>query len=64
MTDKTLFIKKNKDGIILVQVYVDDIIFESTNEDMCEVFIEAMKSEFESHEESWWVSWTTSLAFK
>ncbi|GKE80074.1 putative ribonuclease H-like domain-containing protein [Tanacetum coccineum] len=29
--DKTLFIKKNSRDIILVQVYVDDIIFGSTN---------------------------------
>ncbi|GKE19511.1 putative ribonuclease H-like domain-containing protein [Tanacetum coccineum] len=28
--DKTLFIKKDKDDILLVQVYVDDIIFGST----------------------------------
>nr|GFC72273.1 putative ribonuclease H-like domain-containing protein [Tanacetum cinerariifolium] len=30
-TDKTLFIKKDSRHIILVQVYVDDIIFSSTN---------------------------------
>jgi len=30
-----------------VQVYVDDIIFGSTNEEMCEAFVAAMKSEFE-----------------
>ncbi|GKE34976.1 putative ribonuclease H-like domain-containing protein, partial [Tanacetum coccineum] len=32
--DKTLFIKKNKSDIILVQVYVDDIIFGSTMHSM------------------------------
>ena len=47
MTDKTLFIKKKKDDIIMVQVYVDDIIFSSTNKFLCEAFVEAMKSEFE-----------------
>nr|GEX07642.1 hypothetical protein [Tanacetum cinerariifolium] len=31
--DQTLFIKKQKDDILLVQVYVDDIIFGSTNKD-------------------------------
>ena len=46
-SDRTLFIKKKKENIILVQVYVDDIIFGSTNEKMCEAFVEAMKSEFE-----------------
>ncbi|GJZ37708.1 putative ribonuclease H-like domain-containing protein [Tanacetum coccineum] len=32
--DKTLFIKKNKSDIMLVQVYVDDIIFGSTKKSM------------------------------
>jgi len=45
--DKTLFIKKKREDIILVQVYVDDIIFGFTNEEMCETFVEVMKSEFE-----------------
>jgi len=47
ISDKTLFIKKKKEDIILVQIYVDDIIFGSTNEEMCEAFVVAMKSEFE-----------------
>ncbi|GJX04642.1 putative ribonuclease H-like domain-containing protein [Tanacetum coccineum] len=34
--DKTLFIKKNKSDIMLVQVYVDDIIFSSTKKSMWE----------------------------
>jgi len=42
-----LFIKKKKEDIILVQVYVDDIIFGSTIENLCETFVEIMKSEFE-----------------
>jgi len=33
-SDKTLLIKKKDEDIILVQVYVDDIIFGSTNEGM------------------------------
>nr|GEW61178.1 putative ribonuclease H-like domain-containing protein [Tanacetum cinerariifolium] len=33
--DQTLFIKKQKGDILLVQVYVDDIIFRSTNKDLC-----------------------------
>nr|GEU98022.1 hypothetical protein [Tanacetum cinerariifolium] len=32
--DKTLFIKRNKGDILLVQVYVDDIIFGSTKKEM------------------------------
>jgi len=46
-SDNTLFIKKKGEDIILVQVYVDDIIFGSTNEGLCEAFVEVMKSEFE-----------------
>ena len=42
-----MFIKKKVDDIILVQVYVDGIIFGSTNEDLREAFEEAMNNEFE-----------------
>ncbi|KAL2318887.1 hypothetical protein Fmac_032763 [Flemingia macrophylla] len=45
--DKTLFIKRKSDDILLVQVYVDDIIFGSTNEFLCEEFVSHMKSEFD-----------------
>jgi len=46
-TDKTLFIKKVFNDTILVQVYVDDIIFGSTNQNLCEQFVRAMQGEFE-----------------
>ncbi|GJW72271.1 putative ribonuclease H-like domain-containing protein [Tanacetum coccineum] len=36
--DKTLFIKKDKNNIMLVQVYVDDIIFGSTKKSWCDEF--------------------------
>ncbi|GKD09226.1 putative ribonuclease H-like domain-containing protein, partial [Tanacetum coccineum] len=36
--DKTLFIKKVKCDILLVQVYVDDIIFGSTKKELCTEF--------------------------
>ncbi|GKC88659.1 putative ribonuclease H-like domain-containing protein, partial [Tanacetum coccineum] len=36
--DKTLFIKKDKGAILLVQVYVDDIIFGSTKKSLCVEF--------------------------
>nr|GEU86126.1 copia protein [Tanacetum cinerariifolium] len=45
--DKTLFIKKDSRHIILVQVYVDDIIFGSTNKAWCDEFEVLMKGEFE-----------------
>ena len=37
--DKTLFIKKSYHYILLVQVYVDDIIFSFTNKYLCEDFV-------------------------
>ncbi|GJZ66674.1 putative ribonuclease H-like domain-containing protein, partial [Tanacetum coccineum] len=45
--DKTLFIKKDKNNIMLVQVYVDDIIFGSTKRSWCDEFKALMKSRFE-----------------
>nr|GFA34841.1 hypothetical protein [Tanacetum cinerariifolium] len=36
--DKTLFIKRRKGDILLVQVYVDDIIFGLTNKELCNAF--------------------------
>nr|GEW49752.1 putative ribonuclease H-like domain-containing protein [Tanacetum cinerariifolium] len=45
--NKTLFIKKYSKDIMLVQVYVDDIIFGSTKKDWCEEFETLMQSEFE-----------------
>ncbi|GJV34469.1 putative ribonuclease H-like domain-containing protein [Tanacetum coccineum] len=45
--DKTLFIKKDKHDIILVQVYVDDIIFGSTKRSWCDEFETLMKSRFQ-----------------
>ncbi|KAI3815669.1 hypothetical protein L1987_15348 [Smallanthus sonchifolius] len=47
MIDSTLFIRKAGGDILLVQVYVDDIIFGSTNEGMCREFEKVMKSKFE-----------------
>ena len=45
--DTTLFRKINKDDLLIVQVYVDDIIFGATNEKMCDDFSKLMESEFE-----------------
>ncbi|GJY23682.1 putative ribonuclease H-like domain-containing protein, partial [Tanacetum coccineum] len=45
--DKTLFLKKDKKDIILVQVYMDDIIFGSTRKSWCDEFEALMKSEFQ-----------------
>ncbi|GJZ02340.1 retrovirus-related pol polyprotein from transposon TNT 1-94 [Tanacetum coccineum] len=45
--DQTLFIKKQKGDILLVQVYVDDIIFGSTNKEMCTAFKKLIKDKFQ-----------------
>jgi len=45
--DKTLFIKKSNYAIILVQIYVDDIIFGATNDSLCKEFVTTMQGEFE-----------------
>ncbi|GKC85547.1 putative ribonuclease H-like domain-containing protein [Tanacetum coccineum] len=45
--DKTLFIKKEKNDIMLVQVYVDDISFCSTKKSWCDEFEALMKSRFQ-----------------
>ncbi|GJS80397.1 putative ribonuclease H-like domain-containing protein [Tanacetum coccineum] len=45
--DKTLFIRRNKKDIMLVQVYVDDIIFGSTNKSWCDEFEALMQSRFQ-----------------
>nr|GEV68690.1 hypothetical protein [Tanacetum cinerariifolium] len=44
---KTLFIKKDKKDIMLVQVYVDDIIFGSTKKSWCDEFEALMKNRFQ-----------------
>nr|GEV73858.1 putative ribonuclease H-like domain-containing protein [Tanacetum cinerariifolium] len=45
--DQTLFIKKQKGDILLVQVYVDGIIFGSTNKELCKAFEKLMKDKFQ-----------------
>ena len=45
--DKTLFTKKHKDDILIVQIYVDDIIFGSTNPNLSKQFENLMKSKFD-----------------
>ncbi|GJY53179.1 putative ribonuclease H-like domain-containing protein [Tanacetum coccineum] len=44
--DPTLFIKKQKGDILLVQIYVDDIIFGSINKELCTAFEKLMKDKF------------------
>ncbi|GKC05238.1 retrovirus-related pol polyprotein from transposon TNT 1-94 [Tanacetum coccineum] len=44
--DPTLFIRREGKDILLVQIYVDDIIFASTDPDLCESFSDVMCSKF------------------
>ncbi|GJV87482.1 putative ribonuclease H-like domain-containing protein [Tanacetum coccineum] len=45
--DQTLFIKRQKGHILLVQIYVDDIIFGSTKKELCDEFKKLMKDKFQ-----------------
>ena len=43
----TMFLKKHKHDMLVAQIYVDDIIFGTTNQDLWEYFAKEMQSEFE-----------------
>ncbi|GJS57619.1 retrovirus-related pol polyprotein from transposon TNT 1-94 [Tanacetum coccineum] len=45
--DPTLFTRKTGKHILLVQIYVDDIIFASTNPKACDIFSNEMSSKFQ-----------------
>ncbi|GJU10884.1 putative ribonuclease H-like domain-containing protein [Tanacetum coccineum] len=45
--DQTLFIKRQQGHILLVQIYVDDIIFGSTKKELCDEFEKLMKDKFQ-----------------
>ncbi|GJY24062.1 retrovirus-related pol polyprotein from transposon TNT 1-94 [Tanacetum coccineum] len=47
LVDNTLFTKKRDSHIIIVQIYVDDIIFGSTCQEFCNDFSKSMHDEFE-----------------
>ena len=59
--DTTLFTKKIGKDLFVLQIYVDDIIFRSTNQDFCEEFGKMMANEFEM---SMIGELSTSLVFK
>jgi hypothetical protein len=42
----TLFTKKIEDDLFIYQIYIDDIIFGSINQDFCEEFGDMMSKEF------------------
>ena len=43
----TLFILHEKNDFLIVQIYVDDIIFGATNQNLCKNFSKLMQGEFE-----------------
>ena len=45
--DITLFIKNKKNNLLIVQIYIEDIIFRSTNDSLCQEFSKVMQGEFE-----------------
>ncbi|GJT66243.1 retrovirus-related pol polyprotein from transposon TNT 1-94 [Tanacetum coccineum] len=47
MVDNTLITKKKSSNLNIIQIYVDDIIFDSTCQDMCDEFAKIMHDEFE-----------------
>ncbi|CAM8965248.1 unnamed protein product [Rhodiola kirilowii] len=44
--DKTLFVKHTRSDFIIAQIYVDDIVFGSSNQKTVDKFVEQMQSEF------------------
>ena len=45
--DTTLFIRKDKNYFVIAQIYVDDIVFGSTNDSLAQYFVDEMKKMFE-----------------
>nr|GEU32394.1 hypothetical protein [Tanacetum cinerariifolium] len=46
LVDPTLFIHKNGNDLLLVQMYIDDIIFASSTPELCDLFANLMCSKF------------------
>ena len=47
--DRTLFINRSKDELLVAQIYIDDIIFGATSRDLALSFVyQEMKTEFET----------------
>nr|GEZ86977.1 retrovirus-related Pol polyprotein from transposon TNT 1-94 [Tanacetum cinerariifolium] len=44
--DPTLFIRRNDKDLLLVQIYVDDIIFATSTLELCDLFANLMRSKF------------------
>nr|GEX38282.1 retrovirus-related Pol polyprotein from transposon TNT 1-94 [Tanacetum cinerariifolium] len=46
LVDPTLFIRRNGNDLLLVQIYVDDIIFAASTPELCDLFANRMCSKF------------------
>nr|GEV83851.1 retrovirus-related Pol polyprotein from transposon TNT 1-94 [Tanacetum cinerariifolium] len=46
LVDPTLFICRNSNDLLLVQIYVDDIIFAASTPELCDIFSKIMCSKF------------------
>ena len=46
-TDSNLYIKEEHGSLIIVEIYVDDIIFGSDNDQLSKLFAQSMQNEFE-----------------
>ena len=44
--DKTMFINRSNDELLVAQIYLDDIVFEATSSDLALSFAEEMNIEF------------------
>jgi hypothetical protein len=53
MVDNTLFTKTKGQHLIIIQIYVDDIIFGSTCQSLCDEFANLMHNEFEMSIDTW-----------
>lgn len=45
--DKTLFIRRSNNELLIIQIYIDGIIFSATNENLYKEFSSSMSKEFE-----------------
>ena len=46
-TDNNIYIKEENDSLIIIEIYVDDIIFASDDDRLSKQFAESMQKEFE-----------------
>lgn len=47
VVDRILLVKKSKGGMIIAQVYVDDIVFGRMSQDLVDLLVKQMQKEFE-----------------